>query len=353
MAQLNVLNDYNERASVANDNKKLENYDLLTIKKSHWVVKDYNCETDLGIICSAPLTERPSFKVSPKYTTFGQVGTNLEKQVPGAQFFQTMRNVSTWQTMSMKRESPFGNISTAKLFQGAGDMSWTFKFRMFEGLDKESKRVSEYDPMGESLSPLYWLLPLCIPKLSKETMTNINDLFENLSSPAWNSRILGALGAAVNAIGQEVGGALKGVNDMVKTAFKQSTGNEDFRYPSDQFAWRTENCIDIRVSNVMNLENLVIDSFDATFSREVLESGLPVYTDYTLSVSPIVQPCLDEVSYGWLGDFMKNDEKLQERFRNTLTGSLFMEGLKADRKRMEEAANSQGNPAPADNTRTN
>lgn len=334
MADLTVLNDYNVRAGSKSGSgeRNLENYDLLTIKHSNWKYDNRNGVGSFGLICSAPLTDRPSFKVSPKYTTFGSVGANLERNIPGGQFFQTMRNVSTWQTMSRKRESPYGNIDTAKLYQGASDMSWSFKFRMFEGLSKESQYSDNDKCDGQSLTPLVELIPLCLPKLSEDTLKNLNSMFDSFANPALGSNILGALAGTLKLAGMQIKGAWKGVKNLGGTIFKKDDNSHaPFQYPSDQFAWRTENCIDVQVSNVLNLENMVIDSFDATFSREVLKNGLPVYTDYNIGISPIVQPCVDEVTNRWLTNFLDN----YQLYQHTLMGQEWAE---SEEKRKASAA---------------
>lgn len=275
-----------------------DNYDKISIFRSNAG----------GLICIAPLSEPFSFSATPSYTTFGDTVKSVTNQFGWGKFATQLRSLSQYSVMSAERKMPSGGIEGAKLYKGVSDMKYDFKFRMFEGVSFEtgSKDVAP----GGSLYPLIILSQYCLPNLTENTLKSLRSIFTSLSKAGqekgfWKKVFNGAK-AAFGTVKMNVDMAVEGLADAGSFLFGGDADIANATYPSDMFSTRTKNCIDIEVSNVCSLENMVVTSFSAKLSREILSNGLPVYTDYTLSVTPIVQPSNQEVQDRYFYNLNKN-----------------------------------------------
>ena len=275
------------------------NYDTIRIYARNWTADDPNAN---NLICTAPLTDPAKFKVTPKYTTFG---TFLQHFKGGTA--EALASFGQYSMMSKERETMTGNIDGAKLYAGTSDMEYSFNFRLLEGLNQNGERptdwTTEEDCTGWSIIPLFYFNLLGMPKLNSDSMKMLNNVFDQLSKQT----IGGAFGAAWNVAKLLGTSAWKSTKLAGQTVFSSVSpaASANLKYPSDQFAYRLRNTIDIEVSSIGILNNMVLTGYGATFSREVLSNGLPVYVDYSISVSPIVQPTRDEANERHLGTLMK------------------------------------------------
>lgn len=304
MARIEQNDQILDTFGVEHDSPQLENYDKIQIYARNWVTDwstdDENVNRD-RLICSAPLTAPVDFKVTPKYTPFGTVVQGLK-----IDSLKTLSSIGQFSMMGKERKTYTGNIEGAKLFAGANDISYSFNFRLLEGLNQEGKRPTKEEDekknVGWSVYPLFYFNRLCIPKFDEKSRERINTMFNALSEKS-----LKAFGSALkDAFGLLKDMTLGGLQSAGGLVFDSVSPDADITYPSDQFAVRTQNTIDIRLSNIGWLRNMVLTGYGATFSREVLANGLPVYVDYSISVSPIVQPTRAEVNSRYLENLYSN-----------------------------------------------
>jgi len=304
-----VLKKFNEAPEAPYDN-----YDKvkISLSKGNKLLRNRITEQ---VICTAPLSEPFKFNAAPQYTTFGELMQKYNSN-PVGEVFEKIRGFADSGTMSADRNEYFGRIESAKLYKGVSDISYNFNFTCFEDLDRYGnlKRDDDATKDGDSIVPFLVFTSMSFPNMPPEFMEKMNAIFEDFSqggNGVWET-IKGAFkGVASSAITQIEAG-FSGSTSMFKTIFGQSTGN----YPSDHFADKTQNCIDIEVSNVCMLKNMVIKNFNATFSREILENGLPVYTKYSLDVEPIVQPTNQEL----FGIYSKGEKTYFSNFKELAGG---------------------------------
>ena len=308
-----------------------DNYDKITISHSYGKAH----------ICTAPLSEPFFFSAAPSYTTFGDTVKSVTNQFGWGKFATQLRSLSQYSVMSAERKMPSGGIEGAKLYKGVSDMKYDFKFRMFEGVSFETDRTELEE--GESLYPLFRISQYCLPNLTDKTRNSLRSIFTSLSKTGketgfWKKVFNGAK-AVGGAVKMNIDMAVEGLADAGSFLFGGEDDIARAQFPSDMFATRTKNCIDIKVSNVCTLNNMVVTSFSAKLSREVLSNGLPVYTDYTLSVTPIVQPSNQEVQERYFYNLNKNIAlannrnfvEAEERTKMALAGAGGNENLEAAR----------------------
>lgn len=300
---LTVVGAFGKDPTEDRTTNNLKNYDLIRIFKRDWMYS----ESQDSIICVAPLTKPFTYTVSPQYTTFGNV---VYKDMGLDSLGKKLRSLGDYSAMT-KRKTFTGNIEGAKLYKNVADMSYSFDFRMIEGLDEEGNLPADKDAeeknFGISLRPLFYFNYISLQSYDQETRKAVNELFSSLGTTG--DSILGkvktlwsvAKGTAWTTFNSVMGGIKDSANSIWKDV---EYGTKGLDYPSDQFAYRTENTIDIQVSNIGLLRNMILTNFSAQFSREVLENGLPVYIDYSISVSPIVQPTMNEVNQRYLHNIM-------------------------------------------------
>ena len=284
-----VLNKFNE----APQDERLQNYDKIKISLSKGNRLNTRGVVTDPVVCTAPLSEPFKFSGAPQYTTFGDLMQKYESNPVGL-VFSKIRGFATAGTMSADRGEYFGRIESAKLYKGVNDISFNFSFTCFEDLNRNGEpKNSDDEAVGDSILPFLVFTYMTFPNMPPEFMQKMNDIFNNLShggNGVWET-IKGTAKGAMGTVALQLEGAADGATAMFKTIFGQTDGT----YPSDHFSQKTQNCIDVEVSNICMLKNMVIKNFNATFSREVLENGLPVYTKYSLDVEPIVQPTNQEL----------------------------------------------------------
>ena len=307
-----VVSNFGETISATSDDensRNLRNYDLIRIFLRNWkssVSGPSNmAEVPYGdedrLICVAPLTKSFSWSVSPKYTTFGNVVKNMGiSDATG----KKLRSIGDYSAMT-RRETFTGNIEGAKLFEGVSEMSWQFDFRMIEGLDREGRLPSDAEAekknQGLSLLPFFVFSKYTTPKMNSKTLDYIMDIFNTMDKE--HNKIVSIVKNTANLAQTTIESVLTGLDDLTNAIWTDRPADAvASEYPSDEFALRTRNTIDIAVSNLGVMRNMIITNFSATFSREVLENGLPVYTDYNLKVAPIVQPTEQEIQNRYMNN---------------------------------------------------
>ena len=294
-----VLKAFDEAPKGQNN---LENYDKVKISLSKG-----NALRDKGtiggtmaepetLVCVAPLTEPFKFQANPQYGTFGDIIQKIDT-LPGGALMSNIRGMGDAGTMSGARETYFGRIESAKLFKGVNDISYNFNFVCYEDLNRDgTPKTNSNTNVGSSIIPFLVFSSLSFPNMPANFMERLQDIFESFSQgggAGFFSSIGGLISGGVQALGMQVNAAATGTKQFFKTIFGEV--DKDAKFPSDVFAQKTKNCLDIEVSNICTLQNMIIKDFNATFSKEILASGLPVYTKYSLSVEPNVQPTNNEI----------------------------------------------------------
>ena len=307
-----VLETYNKSI----DDGKFKNYDKIQIKLSKgnslYEYGKFRDETN-RIICTAPLTQPFKFSAKPEYSTFGDLVQKVDEFTPGGvgQVFNRIRGLGEAGAMSASRETYFGRIETAKLYKGVSGVSYSFDFICFEDLDRNGQPKKAGSADGDSILPFLAFSNMSFPNMPVDYMEKLTNML-GVSGDGFFEKAGSLLSSTGQSLLYMIQSGANGVSKFASTLFGGI--DKDARFPSDVFA----HCIDIKISNVCEMQNMVITGFDATFSKEILQNGLPVYVKYNLSVEPIVQPTNNEIQ----SRYFANLHNLAGLDTNALTNSV-------------------------------
>ena len=253
------------------------------------------------VIEKAPLTKPFNFSATAQYTEFGSFngGSGAKRVAAGIR--------ESERTMGYDHVSRSGNLQHAKVYQGSKTNDFSFEFRVFEN--------GTYN----SITPFMFFVAATYPKMDEATRKVLIDRIKNQAD---NTGVLGyfanlATGTAGNIaqVFRNLWGNLNAEdNSNVVGEWMRSRNTEDFSI-ADYFS--AMNGLDktfiVEVGNLVRLKNLVLNSFNATFSRErrhfineVDSFTMPIYIDYSINLSPVIEPTRGDVIEWFKADGVGN-----------------------------------------------
>ena len=246
------------------------------------------------VVDKAPLTKPFSYSAAAQYTEFGSFngGSGAQRVAAG---IKDVERTAVYNHVTMS-----GNLQHAKVYQGSKTNDFSFEFRVFE------------NGSFISVAPFMYFLAATYPVMDKNTKEAILD---RIRSQATNTGVLGY-------VENIVAGTFGNLAQIFRSAVKSLTSEDEYlansqvdmmnaESISDYFAAMNgfDKTFNVEIGNLVKLKNMVLNNFNVTFSRERRwfrndpkenepqkpPITLPVYIDYSINLSPIIEPTREDV----------------------------------------------------------
>lgn len=238
------------------------------------------------VVERAPLTKPFSFGAGANYTEFGSFngGSGAKRIAAGIK--------ETERTLGYYHVTRTGNLQKAKVYQGSHTNDFSFDFRVFE------------NGTFNSFFPFMYFVAATYPMMDEN---QLQELVNKMNAQVGNTGVSGFLKnmvmGSLGNLAQTVGNMWASLNaEDLSEAVKEGVTFESL---SDYFAAMNglDRTFNVNVGNLIHLKNMVLTSFNATFSRERRwfyneqnePHTLPIYVDYTIQISPIIEPTRQDV----------------------------------------------------------